>query len=167
MGQMAEEGSGTDEKVAKPIRRARDLDTVMLFGCSGFVLVCLVSWALVVWPHFLFSDTQNLSTLELCAALGLVPATLFGAAATRIFGLPAAAGFLGGSICAATFLYLRLQQVVAFRGVPNVPQPQYPDAWVWLMPLGWIVAVLIVIGAFLKPSEYRIDGSSNEGDPRA
>lgn len=150
---------GTDEKLDKAVKRGPDLDTVMLFGCSGFMIVALAVWAMVVWPFFVFQDTYSLASLRLCLLIGLIPASLIGAFATRAFGLSTAAGFLGGLICSATFLYLRLQQVVAFRGIPEAPQPEFPDLWVWLIPLGWFLFGLLLIALFLKPSEYRIGGS--------
>lgn len=155
--------SGTDEKLEKPVKRGHDLDTVMLFGCSSFVVVSLVNWALVVWPFFLFQDTFVLKTLELCLAIGLAPATVMGAVTTRIYGLPAAAGFLAGSVCSGVFLYLRIQQVMAFVGVPDAPQPDYPASWGWMIPVAWVLLTLIVIAVFMKPSEYAIDGKEQSG----
>lgn len=160
---MPFESFETDEKLQRPPRKGPDLDTIMLFGCSGFVIVALASWALVVWPHFLFTATYELGTIKTCAVLGLVPAAVFGAIVTRIFGLPAAAGFLGGSICAATFMYLRLQQVFAFEGIPEAPQPEYPSMLLWAAPLGWVLASALIIAIFLDPKEYARE--PNDGKP--
>jgi len=155
----------TDEPLQRRAKKGPDLDTVMLFGCSGFVVVALVSWGLVVWPFFIFTDAHELRSLELCAALGMLPACVFGAVASRLFGLSGAAGFLGGSICSATFLYLRLQQVMAFRGVPETPQPEYPTVWGWLIPLGWVMASVIVIVLFLQPKEYALEANPPSPKP--
>ncbi len=162
---------GSDEKSAKTDRPVPDMDTQMLFGCAGFVATAIGTYALAVWPHFLWLDTHLTATLALGAGFGLLPAAMVGAYATRKYGLAAAGGFLGGAICGATFLYLRLQQVMAFRGIRDAPQPEYPFAWMWMLPSGWVLLTLLLIALLLRREEFLMEPPSKprrapaEGDP--
>jgi hypothetical protein len=69
--------------------------------------------------------------------LGCVPASIIGILAIRRFGVPGASGFVGGGMVASMFFFLRLQQIVAGKIDPHLPQPEFPDHWSWLLPLAW------------------------------
>lgn len=146
----------TDEPIENPPKPPRDLDTQMLFGCSGFVATSVVTYALGVAPHLFRTSTHLTSTLVFCSAAGLIPAAAFGAYASRKFGLPGGAGFLGGSLAFGVFLFLRIQQVMTFRHARDAPQPDYPESWIWMAPGAWILIALAVILIFLPRDELRI-----------
>jgi hypothetical protein len=146
----------TDEPNEGPKTKYRDLDSQMLAGCSTFVTVSLLSYLLVVWPHLVFQDTYRLQTLALNSAFGLLPSAILGGYATRKFGLAAAGGFVGGALAAAIFLFLRLQQVVQMEGIKDLPQPEFPSSWQYLVPCGWMLAVIIVTGLLIKKEELSI-----------
>lgn len=143
----------TDEARDRRSRKRSDFDTQMLFGCSGFVGASVLTYALAVWPHLAWSDTHSSAVLGLGLALGLGPACVFGGFVARRFGLAGAAGFFAGSMASATFLFLRLQQVMAFRGIPDTPQPDYPYAWMWIVPLGWVLLSAILALLFVPKDE--------------
>lgn len=144
----------TDEPYQGPPKKPKDLDSIMLAGCGAFVGTSLITYVLVVWPHFAFPATHLLSTLALTSGLGIVPATVFGAYVTRRFGVAAAGGFLGGALSTAIFLNLRLKQVLIFEGVDEQPQPEFPASWQYFVPLAWLLLVLVTIGLCLRKEEF-------------
>jgi hypothetical protein len=148
----------TDEKLPTKQKAARDMDSVMLTGCTGFVSASLLTYFVGVWPFMAFQDTHLAATLGLCALVGLLPATLLGVIASRKFELPGACGFVGGSMALSVFLYLRLQQVMLGKSSADLPRPDYPASWVWAIPLGWLV-VSILVAVLTVP---RIDPGGND-----
>lgn len=145
----------TDEKLDYAPKAGPDMDSQMLAGCSGFLLASVIHYLLGVWPHFVFFTTHLLATLAICAAAGLLPAAIFSGVVARRFGIPAAAGALGGSFAVAIFLYLRLQQVDSTRGLRDMPQPEFPASWVWLVPGAWIVLVLAILLISLRAEHFK------------
>lgn len=141
-------------------KKPRDMDTLMLFGCTGFVATSVGTYLLTIWPYMVFLNISEMRMLMLGAGLGMAPALIAGAIVCRKFGLPGAAGLLGGAMASGVFLYLRLRQALMFRGVPEAPQPEYPDAFAWMVPVGWVVATLIVILLFIPRDEVTVDGNS-------
>lgn len=145
----------TDEKLAQRPKRERDLDTVMLFGCSTFVATSLATFALSAWPFFVIQDVFTLSSLGIVAAMGLLPALILGAIITRRFGLPGACGFAAGAMVVAIFIYLRLQQLAVAQYIPDAPKPDYPESVAWVAPLGWLVLAATMILILLPAREYQ------------
>jgi hypothetical protein len=144
----------TDEKLPHKARAAKDMDSLMIAGCAGFVGTSLFSYFLTVWPFFVFQTTHRLDTIGTCALLGFAPAAALGVLATRRFNLPGACGFIGGSMATCVFLYLRLQQIMLGKGSPDFPQPDFPDSFVWMLPMAWLaVSVLIVVWAMPKTQD--------------
>lgn len=134
----------TDEKLDKPAQKGPDMDALMLAGCGAFVFTALATYFLGIWPFLVFGDTYRLRTLALDLACALVPTLAFGALMARKGGLPAACGFVGGSMSVAVFLYLRLKMIVSSAGSSVDVQPEYPASWAWLVPLVWLAACAIV-----------------------
>jgi hypothetical protein len=143
----------TDEPLTGPQEKVRDLDSQMLAGCSCFVGVSLISYALAVWPFFVFQKTWELKTLAFASLFGLVPAAVFGSYTVRKWGLPAAGGFIGGALATAIFLLLRLSQVMLQQGVRDLPQPEFPSSWQYLVPGAWMLAVLILCILLIRKEE--------------
>lgn len=151
---MAFEPLQTDEKLDQSVKAERDMDTQMLFGCSSFVFASILVYLLVIIPHLIFTDVYRLATLGLCLAIGLGPALIFGAVASRRMGLPGACGFVGGGMAAAIFLFLRLREVEIARNSPrDLPQPEYPTMLVWIVPTAWVLVALLVALVFLPKKE--------------
>lgn len=132
----------TDEPLPSGQKQKPDMDTQMIFGCSGFVATSIFSYLLFVWPHFVYARTHLIFDLGMACGLGMPQALILGGYAARKFGLPAASGFVGGAMAGAIFLYLRLEQVMSLRGHREAPQPEFPSAWVWLLPVAWILLAL-------------------------
>jgi hypothetical protein len=147
----------TDEKIESQVKPPRDMDTHMLVGCWGFAATSLVTYALAVWPHFVFHQVHLKATLGLCFALGLIPAGVAGAMASRKWGLAAAAGFLGGSMATGVFLFLRLQQAHIIKDATQAPQPDYPESWVWIIPLAWTLVCLLLGLAATRREEFETE----------
>ncbi|MCX7799651.1 MAG: hypothetical protein N2109_04835 [Fimbriimonadales bacterium] len=143
----------TDEKLDHEAERPRDMDTHMIAGCSGFVATSLLTYFLALWPHLVFHEGYRLATLAAGLGFGLVPACILGAVATRRFGLPGACGFLGGVMAFSVFLHLRIQQFLAARGSRDLPQPEYPDDFQWMVPLLALALAVLAAAASLPRSE--------------
>jgi hypothetical protein len=144
----------TDEKLPQRSKPASDMDSLMIAGCTGFVGTSIVSYLLTVWPFFVFQTTHRLTTIGLCALFGFIPSAILGLVATRKFNLPGACGFVGGSMATCVFLYLRLQQVMLGKGSSDLPQPDFPSSFVWMLPLAWLaISVLVAVGAMPKSQD--------------
>jgi hypothetical protein len=129
----------TDEKLETPVPRTRDMDAVLLAGCTGFVLTSIGSFLLSAWPFFAMPDLLSLASLTRTCLIGLVPAAIVGLLATRRFGLPGACGFFAGSMATAIFFILRLQQVFLLGQTRDDLLPAYPMALVYVIALAWLV----------------------------
>ncbi len=152
---MAFEPLQTDEKLENPVEGSRDMDTAMLFGCSGFVFTSVGGYILSVWPFFAMRGTEYLNILGLTLALGLGPAAVLGAFAARKFGLAGACGFVGGAMTTGVFLFLRLQQVFLSAKIDQAPTPNYPESMVTLIPLGWVLTSIFL--AILLVPKHEVD----------
>lgn len=146
---MAFEPLNTDEKLDKPGKIAPDMDSVMLFGCSGFVFTSVGGYILTVWPYLVLQDSEKLARLGLCSCIGMLPAAVLGVASTRRFGLAGACGFVGGSMATAIFLYLRIEQTFISALARQAPKPDYPQILTYLVPLGWVIISVIFALIFL------------------
>ncbi len=155
----------TDERLETPVKPERDTDAIMLAGCTGFVSASLITYVLAIWPFFVFTEIYLISGLVRCALVGLTPALIFGAYVTRRFGLAPAAGFVGGGLSAGIFLYLRMVEVNLRRAQPDMAQPDYPESWVWIGPLGWVLLLFFVAALLIRPSEVDISGKNRSEPP--
>lgn len=150
---MAFEPLETDERVEGVAKaKAPDMDSEMLFGCSGFLLASVGGYALSVWPFFAFQETNLLVVLAQSLAIGLVPTLVLAAVLTRRFGLAGACGAVGGAMASAMFLYLRIQQAFMAYLARHAPEPQYPSSFTYIVPAGYLLAVLLV-SVLLLPKE--------------
>src|SRR5688572_13729892 len=143
----------TDEPREGPKTKERDIDSQMLAGCTTFVSASLLSYVLSVWPHFVFQNTHELKTLGLACALGLLPAAALGGYSVWKWGLAAAGGFVSGALAVAIFLMLRLKQVVMMEGIKDLPQPEYPESWQYLVPGAWMLVVIALIALLIRKEE--------------
>jgi hypothetical protein len=143
----------TDEKLDQAVPRERDMDSAMLAGCTGFVFTALATYALVVWPFLVFQDAQRSAILLQSIAIGLVPASLLGIIAARRMGLPGGSGFVAGAATASVFLFLDLKRIFVLAQDPNMQQPQYSPAMVWLLPLAWTSFALALAMVALPKGE--------------
>ncbi len=159
---MAFEPLETDEKLDSPSPREKDTDTVMLFGCGGFVLSSLITYGLAIWPFFVFSDTHILGNLIKASIFGPLPTLLFGAIVTRRFGLSSACGFVGGAMTTAVFLFLRLTEVNLRRNQRDLAQPDYPSSWATIYPVVWLLIAIIVAAVFIRSSEIDVSGAHRD-----
>jgi hypothetical protein len=140
----------TDEKLDRPVKPGPTFDTQMLIGCGSFVVTSFFTYALAVWPWLAFPLTHQVATLAWAIGLGLVPACVMGAVATRRAGLAGACGFLGGIMASAVFVHLRVDQHMLGRVVRDLPLPEYPTNWKYLLPAAYVLFAGIVI-AFALP----------------
>ena len=147
----------TDEPHNGPKTNPRDFDSQMLAGCGAFVAASMLSYVIAVGPHFVFSRTYELNSLAMACGFGMVPAAILGGYATRRFGLAAAAGFVGRGLATSIFLLLRLKQVLLLEGEKNLPQPEFPQSWQYLLPGAWMLLVLLTVGLLLKREEYSVE----------
>ncbi len=101
-------------------------------------IVSLITYGLVVWPFTTFPE-YRISGLFQIALFGALPATVFGIVASRRFELAGASGFFGGSMAAAVFMFLRLQQTLLGKYTKDLPTPEYPDSIGLIIPIAWFV----------------------------
>lgn len=134
----------TDERLEKPVRPPRDMDSLMLFGCTGFVLASFLTYFLSVWPFFVIPDQETIRGLAIAIAAGFVPAAVLGALLARKFGLPGACGAIGGAMATAIFLHLRVKLLMLGFSLPDVPDPEFPPVMTWIVPLAWLLAMVLV-----------------------
>ena len=123
------------------------MDSHMLFGCSGFVLASFASYALAVWPFFIWMDVHAAVSLGIALAAGVPVAFLFGCVSTWKLGIAGAAGFVGGMVASAIFLYLRFEQVFLEADAQRIPPPDYPTSFQWLLPGVTVLFALLLATA--------------------
>lgn len=143
----------TDEKLDQPATQGPDFEGQMLFGCTQFVVNSLATYGLATWPHYVFPGIHTLAGFGWNALIGLAPTLLFGGLGTRRFGLAAAAGFLGGSLATAIFLFLRLQQIHVTSALRDAPKPEWPRQWVWMAPVAYLLLTVLAIAVSLRREE--------------
>ena len=124
------------------------MDDHMLFGCSGFVVTSIGCYLLGAWPFFMWLDIHNLKSLAVTLALGIPISFVIGAIASWRFGLAGAAGFVGGVLALAIFLYLRFEQVFLEAEARRITFPDYPQWILWFLP-GMVVALSITLSAII------------------
>ena len=139
----------TDEKLEAPRRKERDMDTHMLFGCTGFVVSSFATYFLSVWPFFVWQGVNHWDVLLKALAFGMPVAFIHGFLSTLKFELAGAAGFIGGMLASCIFLFLRFEQVFLEASARRIPLPAYP-VWIkWFLPAMVLAfAVLVVAGAY-------------------
>lgn len=144
----------TDEKLDQPAAKERDFDAQMLAGCTAFVGTSILCYLLGVWPYFVFAESNKLVTLALSSGFGLIPSAVLGIVVTRKSGIPGACGFLCGAMAVAIFLFLRLQQVMLALQIKDLPQPEYPASWAWIVPLAWLLTCVVLLVIFLPKAQF-------------
>lgn len=144
-----------NEKQTVPYPRPpKDMDTLMLTGCFGFVLVSLLAYGLSIWPYFFWYTSNRYETLGFCSLVGLLPAALLGAIGSRRFGIPGGAGSIAGALTTSVFLYIRLNEMFLGAAAHRSPEPNYPQAMTILFPLAWILVSILIAFVCLKPGEF-------------
>lgn len=143
----------TDEKLTKAVKKSRDLDTVMLVGCGGFVASSFTVYGLSVWPFFIIQDVFTTAQLAKVTAMGLLPAMLATAIIARKGGLAAACGTIGGALTTAIFLYLRMQQLFLAALAKTDKPAEYPDSLQFLLPLAFVLGILLLVILLLPKRE--------------
>lgn len=152
---MPHEPLGTDEKLDKPAKRKPDMDSTFLVGCMTVSVLSLLVWGLAIWPFFVF-DMHLRQGLVSAAMAGFVPSLAVGAISVIKGGMTGATGFAGGAFAAGLFAYLQLENLMLgkFGNVEDLPPPDYPDFWTWLLPLIWCLLVSFLILIFMPKGEF-------------
>ena len=146
----------TDEKIEGKKVKGKDMDDVMLSGCTGFVGCSLGTFLLGVWPFLAFgSDEPVQSSLLLGFPVGLIPAVIFGAYMARKYGLATACGFIGGAMALTVFLFLISQRIALAIFLASGPRHFYSPVVVYLIPVVWLVLALGIAYVATPKSELR------------
>lgn len=153
---MPFESLETDEKIEGAVKRPKDDDTQLLFGCGTFVMVSGLQLALICWPFFVFPKTHELSQLMIALAAAGIPALIAGVISVRKLAVAGASGFVGGAMASAAFMFLRLHEVSMGRYMHDAPQPEFPEVWTWIIPVAWVllaaaVALLLIPKREIEP----------------
>lgn len=149
----------TDEHVPGASKREKDFETQIMRGCAATVVLSVLVYGITIWPFFALPE-HTVEGLFAILAFGMIPSTILGVFAIRKIGYGGFSGFVGGALTSAAFIYLRLQQTMLAKVNPNLPAVEYPERWVWLVPLAWVLFA-IVVGLIACP-----DPLGREGDPR-
>lgn len=151
----------TDEPISPDAAstKARDFEGTLMTGCGVILVSSVLTYLMSFWP-FAAVPHHTVSGLVQALALASLPTWVFGAILARKFGMAGASGFVGGALCSAIFIYLRLQMVTSVRGDRTLPQPEYPDRWAVIIPVAWLLASAAAMMLFL-PSWFDKD----EGEP--
>ncbi len=140
----------TDERLAQKAKRTLDMDDHMLLGCSGFVVASFASYLLAVWPFFVWLDIHLFDQLLKTCLAGIPLAYLVGGIITWKFGLPGAAGHIGGMLAASIFLYLRLEQVFLEAMAQRTTPPEFPQWLQWGLPVMNISITIVLVSTILS-----------------
>lgn len=133
---------------------ASDLDKELLSGCLVTSLICFVLLAVGVWPDIFWGPMFTWADLGRAAGLGLLPCIVLGIFAVRRFSYSGVTGFVGASAGVSLYWYLRLLHV-ATAGIDDLlPPKEYPDSFVWLVPVTFVVlATAIAMLVFTSAEE--------------
>lgn len=146
----------TDEKIEGKKVKTKDMDDVMLTGCSGFVGCSIGTFGLGVWPFLVFGSPEPVPpALLLAFPLGLIPALILGAYVCRKFGLASACGFVGGAMALGVFMFLISQRLTLAIFYASGAKHFYSPLVVYFIPVVWLVLALAVGYVFTPKKELR------------
>jgi hypothetical protein len=146
----------TDEKIEGKRVKVRDMDDLMLTGCSGFVGCSIGTFLLGMWPFLAFGTTEPPTPAMLLGfPLGLIPASIFGGYVCRKFGLASACGFVGGAMALCIFMFLISQRLTLAIFYASGPRHFYSPPLVYLIPAVWLVLALGIAYVFTPKTELR------------
>lgn len=153
------DGQETDEKVESPYPRVKSMDSRFLSGCMTIAVLSIVFYGMLAWPFFAFPVHLRAGMIQV-GLYGALPAFLLGALVLRRIGLEGATSFAGGSFAGAVFAYLRLDslQLGKLADVRNLPPPDYPGHWAWMLPVAWCLVVTATILIVLPRRETQDEG---------
>lgn len=140
----------TDEPYTGPKVKKNDFENHLMSGCAFVTVTAFLVYGMIAWPYLAFPDVHTVPGLRNAMLYGLIPANIVGMIAVRRTGPAGIAGYLGGSLCSAVFVYLRLQEVMRGKLVADLPDPEWPDRLAWAVPLG-TAAIAIVLAAAIYP----------------
>ncbi len=148
------DGHKTDEKIETPYPRKRDMDSRFLTGCFTIAILSIVFYAMLAWPFFAFQAHLKSGLVQI-GLFGALPTLVLGGTLIRRLGLEAATALAGGSFAGAIFAYLRLDSLMLGKlaDVQDLPPPDYPEAWAWLIPVGWCLVVAATVLLLLPRRE--------------
>ncbi len=157
------DGHKTDEKIETPYPRKRDMDTRFLTGCFTIALLSIVFYTMLAWPFFAFQASLKSGLVQI-GLFGALPTLALGGGLVRRIGLEAATALAGGSFAAAIFAYLHLNSLMLGKlaDVKDVPPPNYPDSWAWLIPIAWCLVVAATVLILLPRRE-----TEDEAQPKS
>jgi hypothetical protein len=150
----------TDEKATSQTKRVAEFEGQMMAGCSVIGLTSVLIFALTAWPFFIVPE-YRIAGLTQAFLWGMLPAWCLGTFSTVRMGLAGASGFVGGAFISAIFMFLRLDQSMLRNFVPDVPRPDYPDAWKGLVPLGFVLVSLTLAILFVPKKEFLSDAEKD------
>ena len=133
---MPADGLGTDEELTQVPHRRKDFEAQLMAGCSTIGIVSLITYGTTVWPFAVFPE-YSIVGLAKILGFGAGTASILGAVAGRKFGLAGSSGFFGGSMAAAVFMHLRLQQTMLGQFARDMPKPDYPESLALWIPFVW------------------------------
>jgi hypothetical protein len=136
----------TDEKLEKPVKKKTDFEAHLMTGCMVICISSFLVLGLAVWPFFTFEE-HTVDGLKQISLFGLTPAVVFGGIVAYRFGLAGSSGMIGGAMTAAIFMYLKLAQTAIGKDVVDLPAPEYPVRWAWMLPLVFLL-VAATVGLF-------------------
>ncbi|MCU0315642.1 MAG: hypothetical protein MUC92_03515 [Fimbriimonadaceae bacterium] len=133
----------TDEKIPPTNKPKSDFEAQLMSGCSVIVVVAFLTYFLTAWPWFVF-PLYTLTGLQTAIVAGCGTSVVLGGISCFRFRIAGASGFLGGALAAGVFIFLVLNEVGKGRVSQDLPRPEYPERWQWMVPLLFVVACVLV-----------------------
>ena len=151
---MPTDGLGTDEELSQAPPKNKEFEAQLMSGCSTIGVVSVITYFMTIWPFAVYPEYSIVGLLKIIG-FGILPASILGAIAARRFALAGASGFFGGAMAAAVFIHLRLQQTMLGNYARDIPKPDYPESFAFMLPLLWFVwsGALAWIFCRREPSE--------------
>ena len=161
---MQNEPTKTDEKLDEPAKKRPDMDSALLSGCLTVAAISIAVYGLVAWPFFVY-EMHTRAGLVSAGLFGFLPAVIVGGIAVNRLGLTGGTGFAGGAVASGLFVYLQLNNLAlgSLGNVEDLPPPDYPELWIWLLPLIWCLLTVAIVLVLLPKRELEdeVGGGSN------
>jgi hypothetical protein len=147
---MPFEPLGTDEKLPQGAyprgSSAKNLEGDLMKGCAG-IAVGSVAVMIISAAYFGLPGLHEIAGLQRGWLVALGPAVLLGFILTLTMGTTGGTAFLGGSLCAETFITIQLIRIDLGRQPQqtDLPKPEWDALWIWAYPLIHLAVVIALM----------------------
>lgn len=119
--------------------RAQTLESELFSGCMTLGVASIMVFAAGMLPAFLGFPVTEVRGLGTCMVLGVVGVGVIALGLRRLRPTLLTPSIIGGGIASAAFYYMRMNQLVATTYMPTENPPEWPPAWQFFVPMGWLL----------------------------